>query len=49
VAKQARRNRQLRRDLGRRLKPNEIMESAATAMLDQLLRWAEALRPLRAR
>jgi hypothetical protein len=32
-----------------RLKPNEIMESAATAMLDELLRWAEALRPLRAR
>ena len=32
-----------------RLKPNEIMESSATAMLDELLRWAEALRPLRAR
>jgi NAD(P)H-dependent FMN reductase len=32
-----------------RLKPNETMESAATAMLDELLRWAEALRPLRAR
>jgi NAD(P)H-dependent FMN reductase len=32
-----------------RLKPNEIMESAATEMLDELLRWSEALRPLRAR
>ncbi len=32
----------------RRLKPNEIMESAATAMLDELARWAQALRPLRA-
>jgi NAD(P)H-dependent FMN reductase len=31
-----------------RLKPNEIMESAATAMLDELQRWTEALRPLRA-
>jgi NAD(P)H-dependent FMN reductase len=31
----------------RRLKPNEIMESAATAMLDELARWAQALRPLR--
>jgi NAD(P)H-dependent FMN reductase len=32
-----------------RLKPNEIMESAATVMFDELLRWTEALRPLRAR
>ena len=31
-----------------RLKPNEIMEQAAGAMLDELARWAEALRPLRA-
>ncbi len=31
-----------------RLKPNEIMETAATAMLDELARYAEALRPLRA-
>ncbi len=31
-----------------RLKPNEIMEQAATAMLDELARYAEALRPLRA-
>ncbi len=35
-------------DEDRRLKPNEIMESAATAMLGELARWAEALRPLRA-
>jgi NAD(P)H-dependent FMN reductase len=31
-----------------RLKPNEIMEGAATAMLGELSRWALALRPLRA-
>ena len=31
-----------------RLKPNEIMEGAATAMLDELARYAGALRPLRA-
>ena len=30
-----------------RLKPNEIMEQAADAMLDELARYAEALRPLR--
>ena len=30
-----------------RLKPNEIMEQAAAAMLDELARWAQALRPLR--
>ncbi|MGH3195348.1 MAG: NADPH-dependent FMN reductase [Streptosporangiaceae bacterium] len=30
-----------------RLKPNEIMEQAAAAMLDELARWAGALRPLR--
>jgi NAD(P)H-dependent FMN reductase len=30
-----------------RLKPNEIMEQAAAAMLDELARYAEALRPLR--
>ncbi|MGD0686936.1 MAG: NAD(P)H-dependent oxidoreductase, partial [Streptosporangiaceae bacterium] len=30
-----------------RLKPNEIMESAATAMLDELLRWTAPLRALR--
>jgi NAD(P)H-dependent FMN reductase len=35
-------------DEDRRLKPNEIMEAAATAMLDELARWAQALRPLRA-
>jgi NAD(P)H-dependent FMN reductase len=34
-------------DEDRRLKPNEIMEGAATAMLDELARWAQALRPLR--
>jgi NAD(P)H-dependent FMN reductase len=31
-----------------RLKPNEVLESSATAMLDEVLRWTEALRPLRA-
>ena len=31
-----------------RLKANEIMEAAATAMLGELFRWAQALRPLRA-
>jgi NAD(P)H-dependent FMN reductase len=31
-----------------RLKPNEIMEDAATAMLGELARWAQVLRPLRA-
>jgi hypothetical protein len=35
-------------DEDRRLKPNEIMEGAASAMLDELARWAQALRPLRA-
>ena len=30
-----------------RLKPNEIMEQAATAMLDELARWTQALRSLR--
>jgi NAD(P)H-dependent FMN reductase len=34
-------------DEDRRLKPNEVMEGAATAMLDELARWAQALRPLR--
>jgi NAD(P)H-dependent FMN reductase len=32
-----------------RFKPTEVMEAAATAMLDELLRWTESLRPLRAR
>jgi NAD(P)H-dependent FMN reductase len=35
-------------DEDRRLKPNEVMEQAATAMLDEVLRWTQALRPLRA-
>jgi len=35
-------------DEDRRLKPNEIMEGAASAMLDELARWTQALRPLRA-
>ncbi len=30
-----------------RLKPTEVMESSATAMLDELLRWTESLRQLR--
>ena len=32
-----------------RLKPTEAMEASATAMLDELLRWTESMRPLRAR
>jgi len=31
----------------RRLVPNDIMSAAAPAMLDELARWEEALRPLR--
>jgi NAD(P)H-dependent FMN reductase len=34
-------------DEDRRLKPDEAMETAATAMLDEVSRWAAALRPLR--
>ncbi len=34
-------------DERRRLKPNDVMEQAATAMLDELVRWEAALRPLR--
>jgi NAD(P)H-dependent FMN reductase len=30
-----------------RFKPSELVEASATAMLDELLRWTEALRPLR--
>jgi NAD(P)H-dependent FMN reductase len=30
-----------------RFKPNEVVDASATAMLDELLRWTEALRPLR--
>jgi NAD(P)H-dependent FMN reductase len=30
-----------------RFKPNEVLETSATAMLDELLRWTEALLPLR--
>jgi NAD(P)H-dependent FMN reductase len=30
-----------------RFKPNELLEASATAMLDEVLRWTEALRPLR--
>ena len=36
-------------DEGGRFKPNEAMEASATAMLDELLRWTESLRSLRAR
>lgn len=36
-------------DQDRRLKPTEVMEAATAAMLDELARWAQALRPLRAR
>jgi hypothetical protein len=31
-----------------RLKPTETMEASATAMLDELLRWTESMRSLRA-
>ena len=34
-------------DEDKRFKPNEIMEQSATVMLDEMLRWTEALRPLR--
>jgi NAD(P)H-dependent FMN reductase len=30
-----------------RFKPNELVDASATAMLDELARWTEALRPLR--
>jgi hypothetical protein len=33
---------------GDRFVPNDVLESAASAMLDELLRWTDALRPLRA-
>jgi NAD(P)H-dependent FMN reductase len=29
-------------------RPNELVEKSATTMLGELLRWAEALKPLRA-
>jgi len=32
-----------------RFKPTEAMDASATAMLDELLRWTESMRPLRAR
>jgi len=35
-------------DADRVLQPNEIMETAATAMLDELERWTSATGPLRA-
>jgi hypothetical protein len=35
-------------DEERRLVPNDVMSTAAPAMLDELVRWEEALRPLRA-
>jgi NAD(P)H-dependent FMN reductase len=38
---------QQRLDENGRLKPNEEMEAGATAMLDELARWAQALRVLR--
>jgi hypothetical protein len=31
-----------------RFKPTEAMEASATAMLDEVHRWTEAMRPLRA-
>ena len=34
-------------DEDRRLQPNDIMETAATAMLDELVRWTASLRSLR--
>jgi hypothetical protein len=29
-------------------RPNELVEKSAATMLDELIRWAEALKPLRA-
>jgi hypothetical protein len=34
-------------DSDRVLQPNDVMENAATAMLDELARWTEATQPLR--
>ena len=34
-------------DPDRVLQPNEVMEGAATVMLDELTRWTEATQPLR--
>ena len=34
-------------DEDRKLQPNDIMETAATAMLDELVRWTGSLRTLR--
>ena len=34
-------------DADRKLQPNDIMEAAATAMLDELVRWTASLRALR--
>ncbi|HEX6988159.1 MAG TPA: NAD(P)H-dependent oxidoreductase [Bacillota bacterium] len=34
-------------DDGGNLRPNDVLEKAATALLDELVRWEEALRPLR--
>jgi NAD(P)H-dependent FMN reductase len=34
-------------DADRVLQPNDVMENAATAMLDELARWTEATQPLR--
>jgi NAD(P)H-dependent FMN reductase len=34
-------------DEDRRIRPNDVMEQAALAMLDELQRWEAALRPLR--
>ena len=34
-------------DADRKLQPNDIMEAAATAMLDELVRWSASLRALR--
>jgi hypothetical protein len=34
-------------DENRKLQPNEIMDKAATLMLDQLVAWSAALQPIR--
>ena len=34
-------------DEDRKLQPNDIMETAATTMLDELVRWTASLRTLR--
>jgi NAD(P)H-dependent FMN reductase len=36
-------------DDDKRLKPTEQMDQSATAMLDEILKWTQALQPIRAK